>query len=153
MYHVDPICNFLMQVSGEKKIHIFDRNDREVLPEEDLERYWSVENYSVTYQPEFESRAEVFPMLPGNGVHIPLNCPHWLENGPNVSISLSINYHYKDDLRKNIYQANYYLRKMGMKPNPLGNSRLVDAMKSSAVSAGRMMKTKLKRYKAGSVKS
>ncbi len=117
MYHVDPICNFLMQVSGEKEIHIFDRNDRKVLPEEELERFWSVKDYAATYPVELEHRSEIFTLRQGIGVHVPVNHPHWLKNGNNISISLSINYQYKDTRRKNIYQANYYLRKMGLNQN------------------------------------
>jgi cupin-like protein len=150
MYHVDPICNFLMQISGEKQIHIFDRNDREVLPEEELERYWSEDDYSVRYRPEFEDHGQVFTMRPGTGVHIPLNHPHWLKNGDNISISFSINYHYKDVRRKNVYRANYYLRKMGLKPRPLGSSAFSDSIKASAVTVTQAMKTRLKGVKAKS---
>jgi hypothetical protein len=147
MYHVDPICNFLMQVSGEKQIHIFDRNDREVLPEEDLERYWTLKDYAATYPSELEHRAEVFTLRPGTGVHIPLNNPHWLKNGNSISVSLSINYQYKDKRRKNVYQANYYLRKMGLKPRPLGSSEFVDYMKVSAVTVSRALSSKLQALK------
>lgn len=150
MYHVDPICNFLMQISGEKQIHVFDRKDREVLPEEELERYWSEDDYSVKYRPEFEDRGQVFTMRPGAGVHVPVNHPHWLKNGDNISISLSINYHYRDSRRKNVYQANYYLRKMGLKPKPLGSSALVDSMKGSVVTVTRAVKSKLKGSKVKS---
>jgi len=147
MYHIDPICNFLMQVSGEKQIHIFDRNDREVLPEEDLERYWTLKDYAATYLPELEHRAEVFTLRPGSGVHIPLNNPHWLKNGNDISVSLSINYQYKDKRRKDVYQANYYLRKMGLKPRPLGSSEFVDQMKVSAVGVSRAVSSKLRALK------
>ncbi|WP_260734502.1 cupin-like domain-containing protein [Tunturiibacter lichenicola] len=147
MYHVDPICNFLMQVSGEKQIHIFDRNDREVLPEEELERFWSEDNYAATYPLAHEDRAKVFTLRPGAGVHIPLNNPHWLKNGDAISISLSINYQYKDTTRKNVYQANYYLRKMGLKPRPLGNSPFVDSVKASAVTLTHAVSTRLRRLK------
>jgi hypothetical protein len=143
MYHVDPICNFLMQISGEKQIHIFDRNDREVLPEEELERFWSTNTYAATYRPELESRAEIFTLRSGTGVHIPLNNPHWLKNGNDISISFSINYHYKDARRKNVYRANHFLRKMGLKPRPLGHSEFVDSMKAFAVTATGALKPKL----------
>jgi len=147
MYHVDPICNFLMQVSGEKQIHIFDRNDREVMSEEELERFWIDHDHTVKYRPELENRAEVFTLQPGTGVHVPVTCPHWLKNGNNISISLSINYQFKDARRKNVYQANYYLRKMGLKPKPLGSSELLDSMKASAITAGRTAEAKLLSWK------
>jgi hypothetical protein len=148
MYHIDPVCNFLMQISGEKQIHIFDRNDREVLPEEDLERYWALNGHSTAYPSALEDRAEVFTMRPGSGIHIPLNNPHWLKNGNDVSVSLSINYQYKDKRFKDVYQANYYLRKMGLKPRPLGSSKLVDQMKGSAVAVSRAVRSKLSALKS-----
>lgn len=148
MYHIDPVCNFLMQISGEKQIHIFDRKDKDVLPEQELERYWLMNGHSVPYRQNLEDRAEVFTMRPGTGVHIPLNSPHWLKNGDEISISLSINYQYKDDRRKNIYQANYYLRRAGLKPKPPGSSKLIDHMKASAVTVGRKIDGQWKKIKS-----
>ena len=143
-YHIDRECNFLMQVSGEKQINLFDRDDREVVPEHELETFWSKDNNAGVYKPQYQDRAWVYTMRPGTGVHIPVNCPHWLKNGNNVSISLSISYQYQDRRRKNVYQANYYLRKLGWKPTPPGNSHFLDAIKGSAVGAGLAVKSRLK---------
>jgi len=135
-YHIDRECNFLMQVRGEKEISVFDRNDREVLPEAELETFWSKDNNAGVYKPQYQDRANVFVMRPGTGVHIPVNSPHWLKNGNNVSISLSISYQYKDWRRKYVFQANYYLRKMGMNPTPPGKSPLLDNAKRLVVQVG-----------------
>jgi hypothetical protein len=135
-YHIDRECNFLMQVRGEKEISVFDRNDRQVLPEEELETFWSKDNNAGVYKPQYQDRAYVFMMRPGTGVHIPVNSPHWLKNGNNVSISLSISYQYKDWRRKYVFQANYYLRKMGLNPTPPGKSALLDNAKRLVVQAG-----------------
>ncbi|MBV8629378.1 MAG: cupin-like domain-containing protein [Silvibacterium sp.] len=135
-YHIDRECNFLMQVRGEKEISVFDRNDREVLPETELETFWSKDNNAGVYKPQYQNRATVFLMKPGTGVHIPVNFPHWLKNGNNVSISLSISYQYKDWQRKYVFQANYYLRKMGLNPTPPGKSALLDNTKRMVMQAG-----------------
>ena len=119
-YHIDRECNFLMQVRGDKEISVFDRNDRDVLPEAELETFWSKDNNAGVYKPQYQDRAHVFVMRPGTGVHIPVNSPHWLKNGNNVSISLSISYQYKDWRRKYVFQANYYLRRMGIEPDASG---------------------------------
>jgi hypothetical protein len=147
-YHIDRECNFLMQVSGEKQISVFDRNDREVVPDQELETFWSKDNNAGVYKPQFQDRASVYTMRPGTGVHIPVNCPHWLKNGNNVSISLSISYQYQDSRRKNVYQANYYLRKLGLKPTPPGASPFLDSLKGSAITAGLAVKSRLKRSPA-----
>jgi hypothetical protein len=149
-YHIDRECNFLMQVSGEKQISVFDRNDREVVPDQELETFWSKDNNAGVYKPQYQDRAYTFTMRPGTGVHIPVNCPHWLKNGNNVSISFSISYQYRDSRRKNVYQANYYLRKMGLHPTPPGTSHLLDALKGSAIGAGLAVKSRLKRSPARS---
>jgi hypothetical protein len=135
-YHIDRECNFLMQVSGEKTINVFDRNDRDVLPEQELETFWSKDNNAGVYKPQYQDRAFVYLMKPGTGVHIPVNSPHWLKNGNNVSISLSISYQYKDWRRKYVYQANYFLRKLGLNPTPPGKSALVDDTKRLVVDVG-----------------
>jgi hypothetical protein len=134
-YHIDRECNFLMQVMGEKVINVFDRNDKEVVTERELETYWSKDNNAGVYKPEFQDRAFVRTMRPGTGVHIPVNFPHWVQNRDNVSISLSISYQYKDWKRKNVYQANYYLRKMGLNPTPPGQSPVLDYTKRVLIEA------------------
>lgn len=129
-YHIDRECNFLLQVSGDKEIHVFDRNDRDVLHEDEIERFWSVDNNAAVYREEFENRAFVFPLKPGNGVHIPVNCPHWLKNGDQPSISFSVSYQFKDTFRKYVYQSNYYLRRMGLNPTPPLQNPISDAAKN-----------------------
>jgi hypothetical protein len=142
-YHIDRECNFLMQVKGRKTINVF---PRDVTPEEELETFWSRDNNAGVYKPELQHRAYVFPMEPGKGVHIPVNCPHWLQNGDNVSISLSISYQYKDSNRKYVYQANYYLRKLGLHPSPPGRYPLLDHSKNLAMAAGIRAKKLLVRH-------
>jgi hypothetical protein len=135
-YHIDRECNFLMQVMGNKEMNIFDRSDRDVTPETELETFWSKDNNAGIYKPEFQDRAHVFQMRPGTGVHIPVNSPHWLKTRNDVSISFSISYQYKDTRRKYVYQANYYLRKMGLTPTPPGKSVALDGAKRAVIATG-----------------
>jgi hypothetical protein len=132
-YHIDRECSLLLQIRGDKHISIFDRNDREVLSEEEIERFWSVDHNAPRYKPELQNHATVYELKPGNGVHIPVNCPHWVQNGDNISVSLNVNFQYQDTRRANLYRLNYLLRKMGMQPTPPGVSRGKDKFKSVAV--------------------
>ena len=132
-YHIDRECNFLLQIRGAKTLHVFDREDREVLSEEEIERFWAVDFNAAVYKPNLQQRAKSYKLVPGMGVHIPVNCPHWLENDDNVSISLSVNFQFKDSLRANAYRANFLLRKLGLHPTPPGRSLLLDRMKSFAI--------------------
>jgi hypothetical protein len=115
-YHIDRECSFLLQVRGEKDINIFDRDDRDVLPEQELERFWTVDTNAALYKPDLQQRAHIYRLKPGNGVHIPINAPHWLRNGDDVSISVNFNFWEHDRERANLYRANYYLRQLRFAP-------------------------------------
>lgn len=132
-YHIDRECTLLLQLQGEKQINIFDRNDREVLSEEEIETFWSVDHNAPRYKPELQSHAKIYRLKPGTGVHIPVNAPHWVQNGDNISVSVNMNFQYRDIFRANLYRSNYLLRKMGFNPTPPGVSRLKDSVKSVAV--------------------
>ena len=134
-YHIDRECNFLLQIHGEKTIYMFDQQDKEVVPEPELEKFWAVDKNAGTYKPELQDRATPMRLVPGNGIHIPINDPHWLQNDNNVSVSLSVNFTLKDSERANIYRANYFLRKAGLKPDPPFASPLKDGLKNAMMSA------------------
>lgn len=133
-YHIDRECNFILQIRGEKDLHVFDREDREVLPEEEIERFWTIDNNAPNYRPELQDRARSYRLVPGNGVHIPVNCPHWLRNDDNVSVTLSVNFQFVDSMRADIYRANHFLRKLGIHPSPPGRSPVRDRAKAMAFS-------------------
>lgn len=128
-YHIDSEVNFLLQIRGEKEISLFDRKDRDVLPEEEIERSWTIDVNAAIYKPQLQDRATVFKLKPGNGVHIPVNSPHWVKNGNNISVSAAILYHSWDNAYYNLYSTNYYLRRMGLKPTPPFQSKFLDALK------------------------
>lgn len=128
-YHIDRECNFLLQIHGKKTIHVFDQTDRELLEEKTLEKFWTVDNNCAVYKPEMQNRALTLELKPGNGIHIPVNAPHWLQNGDDISVSLSLNFQFKNPALGNIYRANYYLRKAGFNPTPPGKSVFKDRIK------------------------
>ena len=128
-YHIDSENNFLLQLSGKKEINLFRPEDREVTTDEEIECFYSIDTNAAIYKPELQHRAEVLTMEPGMGVHIPVNAPHWLRNGDNISISVSINYHGYDSERAAIYRTNHYLRRLGLTPTPPFRSPVVDQLK------------------------
>jgi hypothetical protein len=133
-YHIDRECSLLFQIRGEKEISVFDKNDRDVLPEAEIERFWTVDNNAAVYKEQYQDRAKIYQLKPGVAVHIPVNCPHWVKNSDNVSVSLNVNFHFNERALANIYRANYYLRKLGVVPVPPGRSRMRDAAKASGMS-------------------
>ena len=143
-YHLDRECAWLLQIQGDKEIHLFNRADKDLVPDEELERYWAADNQSAQYKAHLEDRAMVFNMRPGTGVHIPVNTPHWLKNANNVSVSMNVNFVFHDSEWGNIHKANYYLRKRGMNPAPAGVHPLADSAKSTVMSIGQRVKHMVK---------
>jgi hypothetical protein len=129
-YHIDRECNFLLQMRGNKTLYVFEQNDRVVLSEDELEKFWTVDNNAAKYKPEHQNRAHAYRLTPGAVVHIPVNAPHWVQNDDNVSVSMSVNFQYRDYLRGNVYRMNYALRKLGLHPTPPGTSPALDNFKS-----------------------
>ena len=147
-YHIDRECNFLLQIRGGKTIHIHDRYDREVLPEEELEMFWAKDNNAAIYKDHLRDRAQTYELKPGTAVHIPVNAPHWLKNDNNISVTLSLNFQYHDSMLGNVYKTNYMLRKIGLKPTSPGRFYLLDTIKGSgiwpALKAAKQLNGKLK---------
>jgi hypothetical protein len=135
-YHMDRECSWLFQLQGAKEIHLFNRADQEVVTTKELETFWAKDNKAASYKPQFEERAMVFQLQPGTGVHIPVNTPHWVHNGDNISVSLNINFHFHDSVLGNLHKTNYYLRKLGLQPGSVGRHPVVDRCKSLAYTAG-----------------
>jgi hypothetical protein len=129
-YHIDCECNFLLQISGEKTVHVFDGRDPDIVSDDELERYWSFSAKQPRYRKELQDRATSYHFAPGNGAHIPVNHPHWVQNHDNVSISVSVNFQLKDRYRADLYRTNFFLRRLGLTPSRPGERRLMDAVKS-----------------------
>lgn len=129
-YHIDPEWNFLLQVRGQKLIHVFPSDDREILSEEALERFYSGAHRNLHFEDAWQAKAEPFELNPGDGVHVPVTAPHWVKNGPEVSISFSITFQTRVSERRGIqYRVNHGLRARGWKPTPVGQSPWRDNVK------------------------
>lgn len=134
-YHIDRECNFILQIHGQKDISVFDKDDRDVLPEEEIERFWMVDNNAAIYKEQYQNRAKVYRMGPGKAIHVPVNSPHWVKNDNNISVTLSVNFQFRENFPAHVYRANYLLRKLGMSPTPPGNFASRDALKCWAMNA------------------
>lgn len=125
--HIDPENNFLLQIRGSKTIHI---GDRALLPEKDLERYFTGGHRSIDMPANVASSAREFPLSAGDGVHVPVTAPHWVVNGDGVSVSFSITFLTPKSRRKAIvHKVNAHLRRTGVRPAPPGASELRDGFK------------------------
>ena len=133
-YHIDHESNFLFQLSGAKQVSLFDPNDRNLLPDAQIESFYSGDFQAAQYREEFQKRGTEYQLLPGLVVHNPPLGPHWVQNGPDVSVSVSIGFCMRSlDRRARIYQVNHYLRKAGLGPKPPGRSALSDGLKIAGI--------------------
>ena len=141
-FHIDPEYNFLLQIRGSKTVNMWDPADRFVLPEEELERFYaSFVHRNLPWRDVFQTTAFVLPLAPGEGLHFPVTVPHWVKNGPEVSVSFSITFRTSDSERRELlYKANARLRKLGLAPRPVGESILLDRTKQLAFGAAAGLK-------------
>lgn len=146
-FHFDAEINFLVQVAGTKDVWICDPADRSILSEADVEEYHFGNITAGKFRPEFEGKARHIVLQPGDAVHIPAHAAHWVQNGSEVSVSLSLNFEYPQ-WRSNVYKMNHLLRKFGIKPTPPEQSPIKDTSKSAAYQAVRAAHSGFKRLRA-----
>ena len=129
-YHMDPEENFLLQIRGRKVMRVFERS---VVSAVELERFHTGAHRNLVYRDEYAPRARAFTLMPGIGVHVPVTAPHWVQNGPEVSVSFSITFRTRASARAaHAHQMNAILRKLGIRPSPVGESAILDRVKELA---------------------
>ena len=116
-YHIDADVNYLFQVAGDKFFAVFDQTDRTLIPDEELERYFSGDESAACFKPHRAAEATTYDLKAGFGVHVPWLAPHWARNGGQVSIAVSCNFDLVSLQRLSaIYKTNHRLRSIGLKP-------------------------------------
>ncbi len=126
-YHIDHEYNFLLQIRGTKTMTIF---DPAVLPEEAIERFYRGEHRNLIFDQSHTEKSKTFVLQPGDGVHVPVNAPHYVLNGKEASVSFSITFRTPEgDRRSAVYQVNDKLRRYGLSPRPVGKAPLLDRAK------------------------
>jgi hypothetical protein len=140
-YHMDGETNFLLQVAGDKKFFVFDHTDRTLVTDFELERFYAVSTVLATYRPERQKDASAYDLRAGYGLHVPPNAPHWVQNGNNVSVALSVNYELRSVGRlTDLHRFNRKLRGIGLDPVPPGRSQWRDEVKLAAYRAARSLR-------------
>lgn len=130
-YHIDAECNYLVQLVGDKTLNVFDPADRTLITHDELESFHDGDHNGALYKPDRQNEARIYDLKAGHGVHIPVGAPHWVQNGDNVSVALSINYELRSVHRMSrIYRVNRRLRRrLGGSPTAPGASAWRDALK------------------------
>jgi hypothetical protein len=135
-YHIDHESNCLLQVFGEKDVMLFDPFDRSVLREAEIERFYIRDSESAELRENAGAKAQAFRLSPGLAVHHPPLAPHWVRNGAEVSVSVSVGFALRElDARAKVFQMNHVLRSAGLQPRAPGHSRVADRLKAALLGA------------------
>jgi Cupin-like domain len=135
-FHMDHEHNFIMQIRGTKRLHVWDQFDRTVITERAQELFHDAHSRElVKWDERFRERAIVYDLKPGLGGYMPSTAPHMVENGPEPSITISFTY-YTDATRERelVYRGNARLRRLGIEPTPVGASPNRDRVKAAVLS-------------------
>ena len=132
-YHFDHGHNFLCQIANEKSAWLWEPDDRENLPYPEVEDFyleaWDRSRHKLDF-----GRAREFRLHPGDALHQPSLAPHWVKNGPSVSISVAMHFSIAAlERHARLYQANGVLRRVGLTPAPPGVSRVLDYLRSGII--------------------
>ncbi len=129
-YHIDAETNYLVQVTGNKTCWVFDHTDRTLVTHQERERYFAGDHNAAAFREGRQGEAQRFELLAGNGVHIPVFAPHWVQNHDNVSVALSVNYELRSIARMgDIHMVNRQLRRLGLQPSAPGQPGWRDGLK------------------------
>jgi len=128
--HFDIEHSLLMQVSGSKTVSI-GRFESEAIRRHEIDRYWDGSHGRIeTLQP----LQDAYTVTPGQAVYIPPGTPHWVQNGPDISLSVTLTYFTAATVRETrVENFNAVLRRRHMKPREPGRSTTIDTAKVCAM--------------------
>jgi len=128
--HFDIEHSLLMQVSGCKTVSV-GRFESDATRRHEFDRYWNGSHGRIEdLQPEVAS----YTMTPGRAVYIPPGTPHWVHNGPDISLSVTLTYFTAATVRENrVENFNAKLRRRNLNPREPGRSAAVDTAKVCAL--------------------
>ncbi len=144
-YHLDEEHNFLCQIRGSKEVSMWDPMDRKTISELEIEnmlQVWHGSEYhrNMLYKEEFQDRATTYTLSKGEALHFPVGAPHWVKNGPEVSVSFSVTFRSAFSERQAIvYFMNRKLRRLGITPVAPWTSPWRDSLKYGSFQALRRL--------------
>ncbi len=112
-YHADAKPNLLWQLRGTKRIWVYPAGDRSLIDQSLMEDIFaSFADEEVPYRAEFDEKARVFDLHPGEVLSWPQNAPHRVTNLEGVNISLSTVHETEESERRAlVYCANRLFRR------------------------------------------
>jgi hypothetical protein len=120
-YHFDPEHNILLQLRGSKVMTQFPAGNAKYAPDEIHEGYHTGGPRELTWREELSQGGREFRIVPGEALFVPVMAPHFVRNGPEPSISLSITWRSEWSFAEADARAfNGVLRRAGITPRRIG---------------------------------
>ena len=139
-FHFDPEHNILLQLRGRKRMTVFPAADEAMVPGEAHEAFHLGGHRNLRWHEEFARNGRPFDLAPGEAIHVPVKAPHWVKNGPEPSISLSITWRSDWSYREaDARGLNAMLRRAGLSPSAPGRYPNQNLVKSAAYRAARKL--------------
>ena len=120
-YHFDPEHNILLQIRGSKVMTQFPAGDATYAPDEVHETYHTGGARELAWHDDLAAGGREFAIGPGEALFVPVMAPHFVRNGPEPSISLSITWRSEWSFAEADARAfNGLLRRIGLRPRSPG---------------------------------
>jgi hypothetical protein len=120
-YHFDPEHNILLQLRGTKTMTQFPAGDARYAPDPVHEGYHTGGVRELAWRDDFARGGREFRISPGEALFVPVMAPHFVRNGPEPSVSLSITWRSEWSFAEADARAfNGVLRRIGFKPRSTG---------------------------------
>lgn len=118
-YHFDPEHNILLQLRGNKAMTVFPAGDKRFASDQVHETYHTGGGRELPWKDDFTRFGLTYNLRPGDAIYVPVMSPHYVRNGPEPSISLSITWRSEWSYQEADARAfNHLLRRFGLNPGP-----------------------------------
>jgi hypothetical protein len=120
-FHMDPEHNILLQIMGTKTMTVFPARDEATVPAMKSEEFHAGGHRNLIWEDGFREKGLAVPLAPGEAIHVPVKAPHFVENGPAVSISLSITWRSDRSIAEGeLHSLNAWLRRHKLPTGAVG---------------------------------
>ena len=132
-YHFDAEHRMLIQLCGSEVITQFPAGDTRFAPDETHEGYHTGDHRNLIWHESLASGGTDYSLSAGQAIFLPFMAPHYIRNGPEVSISLAISWRSEWSFAEADARAfNSVLRKAGVRPKATGRFPSQNSVKALA---------------------
>ena len=140
-FHFDPEHNILLQLRGTKTMTVFPAADEAVVAGIEHERFHIGGHRNLPWHDTVAAKGHAFDLTPGRGIYVPVKAPHWVKNGPDVSVSFSVTWRSEWSYAEADARAmNATLRRLGLNPRSPGRHPEQNMFKATSYRALRKFK-------------